>query len=109
VLVICYHFVLFAGIVPNREAKENIGWSCISFICLMLVLNAAVLLTVVTRTLLRKYKLWTLKRKQVKAIAARNKNAATAKSKKPVNLNPNSQLEFTSPVTQPNKPKFLLD
>ena len=94
VLLICYHFVLFTGVVPDREVKENVGWSCISFICLMLVFNAAVLLIVVTRTLLRKYKLWSLKRKQAQAIAARNKKASTIKANNKVDLNPNSKLEF---------------
>jgi hypothetical protein len=47
-LAICYHFVLFTGIVPDWETVHDIGWSCIGFICLMLVFNAAVLIKVVS-------------------------------------------------------------
>jgi hypothetical protein len=62
VLAICYHFVLFTGIVPDSDTRNKIGWSCIGFIILMLVFNAAIIFRIYAVTLLRRYKLWKLKK-----------------------------------------------
>jgi hypothetical protein len=62
-LLICYHFVLFTGIVLEIEMRDYLGWSCISCILSMIAFNALVLLAVNMKTLMRKYKLYKLKKK----------------------------------------------
>jgi hypothetical protein len=61
-LLICYHFVLFTGPVPDFETREMIGWSCIGSIGMMVAFNALALITLGMWALMRKYKLWKLKR-----------------------------------------------
>ena len=61
-LFTCYHFVLFTGLVPDFEMRENIGWSCIGSICAMVGFNVLALLSIGIKTLMRKFKLWKLKR-----------------------------------------------
>ena len=75
-LVILYHFVLFTGIIQDIEVRYTIGWSVIGFICFMIAFNAVVLLTVNLKTLMRRYKLWRLKKKQAQAIKERHLAAA---------------------------------
>jgi hypothetical protein len=67
-LMTCYHFVLFTGLVLDFEMRESIGWSCIGSICALVGFNIFALLSIGMKTLMRKFKLWKLKRQQAIAI-----------------------------------------
>jgi hypothetical protein len=54
---------MFTGIVPEIEMRDYLGLSCISCILSMIAFNALVLLAVNIKILMRKYKLYQLKKK----------------------------------------------
>ena len=61
-MIACYHFILFTGIVDNAETRKNIGWSLVGFIGLLLIFNIGVILNANYIYLRRKYTLWKLKK-----------------------------------------------
>jgi hypothetical protein len=62
-MMTCYHFILFAGLVYDVEAKTSIGWSLAAFVALLLVFNVAVILFANIRQFRAKFTLWKLRRK----------------------------------------------
>ena len=59
-MLVCYHFILFTGIVDDTEARTNIGWSMVAFIGLLLIFNVSVILHANIIQLQRKYTIWKL-------------------------------------------------
>ena len=57
-VVICYHFILFAGLVDDLEMKNKLGISQIVFVGLLLMFNILVVLGANLTQLKRKYQLW---------------------------------------------------
>jgi hypothetical protein len=60
-LAICYHFVLFTDLIYDFDTTYNLGWSCISFILLLVVFNTFILGFVILKAVFRKFKLMKLR------------------------------------------------
>ena len=43
-MLTCYHFILFAGLVYDVDVKANIGWTLSGFVALLLAFNVAVIM-----------------------------------------------------------------
>lgn len=57
-MLACYHFILFTGVVYDSESRTNIGWSLSGFIGLLLIFNVVVIISANVSQLRRKYTLW---------------------------------------------------
>jgi hypothetical protein len=68
-MIICYHLILFTGVVDDLETRTNIGWSLVAFIGVLLIFNVIVILSANINQLRRKYALWKMRKA---AIDARN-------------------------------------
>jgi hypothetical protein len=55
-MLICYHFVLFTGLVSDYETKYTLGWSMSAFIGLLFILNLGVIVNENIKALKLKYK-----------------------------------------------------
>jgi hypothetical protein len=43
-MLICYHLILFTGVVRDVKLRTNLGWSVSAFIGLLLIFNVYVIL-----------------------------------------------------------------
>ena len=55
-MLICYHFVLFTGLVTDYDMKYKLGWSMTAFIGLLFIINLSVIVNENIRALKLKYK-----------------------------------------------------
>lgn len=67
-LLICYHFILFTGLVTDYETKYALGWSMSACIGLLFMINFGVIVNTNIEALKLKYKRY----KSAKAKAAIN-------------------------------------
>jgi hypothetical protein len=63
----CYHFILFSGVVDDPTVRTNIGWSLAAAIGILLIFNVVVILAANAVKLKRKYELWKLRNKAIDA------------------------------------------
>ena len=63
----CYHFILFSGVVDDPVVRTNIGWSLAAAIGILLIFNVVVILAANAVQLKRKYELWKLRNKAIDA------------------------------------------
>jgi hypothetical protein len=72
-MVICYHFILFTGVVSDVVTRTNLGWSLSAFVGVLLIYNVYVILLVNLTMLTRKFTLWSIGQKSKKAIEIKRK------------------------------------
>jgi len=61
-LLTCYNFLFFSGIIDDINFVDAVGWSCIICIIIMVIFNFGTLLYSVGCIILRKCKFLNLKR-----------------------------------------------
>lgn len=72
-MVICYHFILFTGVVNDAVTRTNLGWSLSAFVGVLLIYNVYVILLANLTMLTRKFTLWKLGQKSKKDVQLKRK------------------------------------
>ena len=68
VLMLAYFLIVYSPFVPDGETRYQLGWVNIGFIGLLIIFNLFVIIMQQTFSMKRKFKLYLLKRAQMKNI-----------------------------------------
>ena len=84
-LIMCYHFVLFIGLIWDQKPKRNTGTSLLVFLFVFFAVNLAIIIFVSVKGLIRSKKLSHYKKKRDAILKTRKTNIQMIKSAQVLN------------------------